>query len=138
MLDIFTNEWEKLQVFLTKLKLYIEFNHKKFKFKMNKKLYTVFLLKNAVFNWVNFKLHEFLDKTIKKRNEDKKSIFDNYRKFKEKLWWVFEIADEKWAAKQHIHILWQNESVIKYSTEFQQIVTLIKWNNEALTSQYYW
>jgi len=136
--NIFTDEWEKLWVFLTKLELYIEFNHKKFKFKMNKKLYTVFLLKNAVFNWVNLKLHEFLNKMIKKRNENKKSIFDDYKKFKEKLWWVFEIVDEKQAVKQCIHILWQNESVIKYSTEFQWIVTLTEWNNEAFTLQYYW
>jgi len=52
---------------------------------MNKKLYTVFLLKNAAFNWVDFKLHEFLDKMIKKRNKDKNSIFSDYRKFKEEL-----------------------------------------------------
>jgi len=136
--NIFTDEWEKLWVFLTKLELYIEFNHKKFKFKMNKKLYIIFLLKNAVFNWVNLKLHEFLDKMIKKRNKDKKSIFDDYRKFKEKLWWVFEVVDKKQAAKQHIHILWQNESVIKYLMKFQQIATLTEWNNKAFTSQYYW
>jgi len=135
--DIFTNERKKLWVFLTKLKLYIEFNHEKFKFKMNKKLYTIFLLKNTVFNWVDFKLHKFLDKMIKKRNEDKELIFDDYEKFKEKLWWVFEIIDEKWAAKQHIYILWQNESVIKYFTEFQWIAALIKWKNETFTSQYY-
>jgi len=52
---------------------------------MDKKLYTVFLLKNAVFNWVDLKLHEFLNKMVKKRNEDKKSIFGDYRRFKEKL-----------------------------------------------------
>jgi len=39
---------------------------------------------------------------VKKRNEDKKLIFDNYEKFKEKLWQVFE---EKWTAEQCIHIL---------------------------------
>jgi len=138
VLNTFTGEWEKLWAFLTKLKLYIEFNHKKFRFKMNKKLYTVFLLKNAVFNWVDLKLHEFLNKMIKKRNEDKKSIFGDYRKFKEKLWWVFGIVNEKQAAEQCIHILWQNESVIKYSTEFQWIATLTEWDDEALTSQYYW
>jgi len=135
---IFSDEWEKLQVFLTKLKLYIEFNHKKFRFKMNKKLYTVFLLKNTIFNWVDFKLHEFLNKMIKKRNKNKKLIFDNYRKFKEKLQWVFKIVDEKQAAEQCIHILWQNESAVKYSTEFQWIVTLTEWNNKTFTSQYYW
>jgi len=96
------------------------------------------LLKNAVFNWIDLKLHEFFDKMIKKRNKDKELIFDNYEKFKEKLWWIFEIIDKKQAVKQHIHILWQNESVIKYSMKFQWIATLTEWNNETFTSQYYW
>jgi len=91
---------------------------------MNKKLYIIFLFKNAVFNWVDFKLHEFLNKTIKKRNKDKKLIFDDYEKFKEKLWWIFEVINEKQATKQCIHILWQNESMIKYLTEFQQIAAI--------------
>jgi len=138
MLNIFIDKWEKLWVFLTKFKLYIEFNHKKFKFKMNKKLYTVFLLKNAVFNWVNLKLHEFFDQMIKERNKDKELIFDNYEKFKEKLQWVFKIVNKKWTAEWHIHILWQNESVIKYSMKFQWIAALTEQNNETFTSQYYW
>ena len=138
MLDIFTDKQEKLQVFLTKLKLYIEFNHKKFRFKMNKKLYTVFLLKNAVFNWVNLKLHEFLNKTVKQRNKNKELIFDDYEKFKKELWWVFEIVDEKQVTEQCIHILRQDGSVVKYLTEFQQIVALTEWNNETFTLQYYW
>jgi len=141
VLNVFIDEWEKLWVFLTKFELYIEFNHKKFKFKMNKRLYIMFLLKNTVFNWlnwVNLKLHKFLDKTIKKKNEDKKSIFSNYEKFKKKLWWVFEVVNEKQTIKWCIYILWQNESVIKYSTKFQWIATLIEWNNETFTLQYYW
>ncbi len=124
--NIFIDKQEKLQVFLAKLELYIEFNHKKFKFKMNKKLYIIFLLKNAVFNWVNLKLHEFLNKMIKKKNENKKSIFDDYRKVKQELWWVFEVVNKKQVMKQCIHILQQNESVFKYSTEFQWIATLIE------------
>jgi len=106
VLNIFTDKQEKLWVFLTKFELYIEFNHKKFRSEMNKKFYTVFLFKNAVFNWVDFKLHEFLDKTVKKRNEDKELIFDNYEKFKEKLQQVFEIVDEKQTVKWCIYILW--------------------------------
>jgi len=138
MLNIFTDEQEKLQVFLTKFELYIEFNHEKFRFKMNKKLYIIFLLKNAVFNWINFKLHEFFNKMVKKRSEDKKLIFDNYRKFKEKLQWVFEIVNKKQAAEQYIHTLQQNKSAVKYSMKFQWIVTLTEWNNKTFTLQYYW
>jgi len=50
MINAFTDEREKLQAFLIKLKLYIEFNQVKFRFKMNKGLFTVLYLKNAAFN----------------------------------------------------------------------------------------
>jgi len=53
-----------------------------------------------------------------KKNEDKKLIFDDYEKFKEKLWQIFEIINKKQTAKQCIHILQQNELAVKYSTEF--------------------
>ncbi len=66
MLNVFSSKYKKLQSFLTKLNLYIDFNQKKFSSKMNKDLYTVVYLKNAVFNWVNLKLHKFLDKSLKK------------------------------------------------------------------------
>ena len=74
----------------------------------------------------------FLTRQLKK-NEDKKSIFDDYKKFKEKLQQIFEIVNKKQTTKQYIYILWQNESTVKYSTEFQQIAALTEWNNEAFT-----
>ncbi len=49
-LNAFTDEREKLQAFLIKLELYIEFNQAKFRFKMNKGLFTVLYLKDAAFN----------------------------------------------------------------------------------------
>jgi len=49
-LNAFTDERGKLQAFLIKLKLYIEFNQAKFRFKMNKGLFTVLYLKNAAFD----------------------------------------------------------------------------------------
>jgi len=49
-LNAFTDKRGKLQAFLTKLKLYIEFNQAKFRSKMNKDLFTVSYLKNAAFN----------------------------------------------------------------------------------------
>jgi bifunctional pyridoxal-dependent enzyme with beta-cystathionase and maltose regulon repressor activities len=76
---------EKLWAFLIKLELYIEFNQAKFRFKMNKGLFTVSYLKNAAFDWVDLKLHEFLDKTSKKWMNNKKFIFSNYKKFKDEL-----------------------------------------------------
>jgi len=49
-LNVFTGEREKLQAFLIKLKLYIEFNQAKFRFEMNKDLFIISYLKNAAFN----------------------------------------------------------------------------------------
>jgi len=49
-LNAFTDEREKLQAFLIKLELYIEFNQVKFRSEMDKGLFTVSYLKNAAFN----------------------------------------------------------------------------------------
>ena len=130
-LNAFTDEREKLWAFLIKLKLYIEFNQTKFRFKMNKGLFTVLYLKDAAFNWVNLKLHEFLDKTSKKQMNNKKFIFSNYKKFKNELQRAFEIVDKKWAAKRQLHILKMNKLTVKYAAEFQWITALMNWDNNA-------
>ncbi len=137
-LNVFTGEREKLQAFLIKLELYIEFNQTKFRFKMNKDLFTVLYLKDAAFNWVNLKLHEFLDKTLKKWMNNKKFIFSDYKKFKNELQRVFKIVNEKWAAERWLHILKMNKSAVKYAAEFQWIAALTDWDNDALVLQYYW
>jgi len=49
-LNAFMKERKKLQAFLIKLKLYIEFNQAKFRSKMNKGLFTVLYLKDAAFD----------------------------------------------------------------------------------------
>jgi len=136
--DAFTGERGKLWAFLTKLKLYIEFNQAKFRSEMDKGLFTVSYLKDAAFNWVDLKLHEFLDKTSKKWMNNKKFIFDNYKKFKNELWRAFRVVDEKWAAERQLHILKMNKSAAKYVAEFQQIAALTDWDDDALVLQYYW
>ncbi len=118
-LNAFTDERGKLWAFLIKLELYIEFNQAKFRFKMNKGLFTILYLKDAAFNWVNLKLHEFLDKTLKKWMNNKKFIFNDYKKFKDELWRAFEVVNEKWAAERQLHILKMNKSAAKYAAEFQ-------------------
>ncbi len=137
-LNAFTDERGKLQAFLVKLELYIEFNQAKFRSEMNKGLFTVSYLKNAAFNWVDLKLHEFLDKTLKKWMNNKKFIFSNYKKFKDELWRAFRVVDEKQAAERWLHILKMNKLTVKYAAEFQRIAALMNWDNDALILQYYW
>jgi len=137
-LNVFTDKRGKLWAFLVKLKLYIEFNQTKFRSEMNKGLFTVLYLKNAAFNWVDLKLHEFLDKTLKKQMNNKKSIFSDYKKFKNELQRAFRVVDEKWAVKRWLHILKMNKLTAKYVAEFQRIAALMDWDNDALVLQYYW
>jgi len=137
-LNAFTDKKEKLQAFLVKLELYIEFNQTKFRSEMNKGLFTILYLKNAAFDWINLKLHEFLDKTSKKWMNDKKFIFDNYKKFKDELQRAFKVVDKKQAAKRQLHILKMNKSAVKYAAEFQWIAVLMNWDNNTLVLQYYW
>ncbi len=137
-LNVFTDKREKLRAFLIKLELYIEFNQAKFRFKMNKDLFTVSYLKNAAFNWVDLKLHKFFDKTLKKWMNNKKFIFNNYKKFKNELWRAFKVVNEKWAAKRRLHILKMNKLTVKYAAEFQWITALMNWDDDTLVSQYYW
>jgi hypothetical protein len=137
-LNAFTDEREKLWAFLIKLKLYIEFNQAKFRSEMNKGLFTVSYLKNAAFDWVDLKLHEFLNKTSKKWMNNKKFIFSNYKKFKDELWRAFKVVDKKWAAERQLHILKMNKSAVKYVAEFQQIAALMDWDDDTLVLQYYW
>ncbi len=117
-LNAFTDKREKLQAFLIKLELYIEFNQAKFRSEMNKGLFTVSYLKNAAFDWVNLKLHEFLNKTSKKWMNNKKFIFNNYKKFKNELWRAFKVVDKKQAVKRWLHILKMNKLTVKYAAEF--------------------
>jgi len=137
-LNVFTDEREKLWAFLIKLKLYIEFNQAKFRSEMNKGLFTILYLKDAAFNWVNLKLHEFLDKTSKKQMNNKKSIFSNYKKFKNELQRAFRVVNKKWAVKRWLHILKMNKSAVKYAAEFQWIAALMNWDDDTLVLQYYW
>ncbi len=136
--DVFTDEREKLQGFLIKLELYIRFNQAKFTTEMNKDLYTVAYLKNAAFDWVNLKLHEFLKKSVRERKADKESVFSNFKKFKKELRKAFSVIDEKWAAEWWLHILKMNWSAAKYAVKFQHITALTDWDDDILVSQYYW
>jgi len=105
---------------------------------MNKDLYIIVYLKDAVFNWVNLKLYEFLDKSLKKWDADKELIFNDFKKFKKELWKTFEVINEKRAAKWWLYMLKINKLVTKYSVKFQCIAVLTDWDDDILILQYYW
>ena len=69
---------------------------------------------------------------------NKKSIFNNYKKYKNELRRAFGVVDEKQAAERRLHILKMDKSAAKYAAEFQRIAALTDWDDDALVLQYYW
>jgi len=69
---------------------------------------------------------------------NKKFIFNDYNKFKNELWRVFRIVNEKQAAERWLHILKMNKLTAKYAAEFQWIAVLTDWDDNTLVLQYYW
>jgi len=69
---------------------------------------------------------------------NKKSIFGNYKKFKDELQRAFRVVNEKQAAERRLHILKMNKLAAKYAAEFQRIAALMDWDDDALVLQYYW
>ncbi len=90
-----------------------------------------------MFNWVNLKLHEFLDKSSKKWDADKELIFSDFKKFKKELWKTFKVINEKRVTKQWLYTLKINKSAVKYLVKFQCIVILTDWDDDILILQYY-
>jgi len=105
---------------------------------MNKDLYTVIYFKNAAFNWVDLKLHEFLKKLIREKEANKESVFDNFKKFKKELRKAFSVIDKKQAAEWWLHTLKMNWLTVKYAVKFQCIAALTNWDDDVLILQYYW
>jgi len=62
-------------------------------------LFTAALLKDAVFNWIDLSLQKFIEKTSAEKVKDTEFMFINYNKFKEEIWRVFSVIDEKHTAK---------------------------------------
>ena len=135
--DNFTEEKKKLWVFLVKLELYIKFNKKKFFNNQHKTLFTTTYLKNAVFNWINLHLQEFMKQSNREKKEDMTSIFNSWSHYCLILQWAFKVIDEKQAAKWRIYVLQQKKSAVKYVTEFQCLAALTKWKNDILVYYYY-
>jgi hypothetical protein len=51
---------------------------------------------------------------------------------------TFGEVDEKVSAAQKVRRLYQNKSASKYAAEFQQILSHLDWDNEALADQFYY
>ncbi len=136
-LNLYHDDWNKLEAYLVQIELYIKRHSFQFKFIENKVLFAFIYLRDNAFTWFHHYLTNYLQKKSEKREKKINKIFRDSQTFELRLRRVFEDIDKKCTAKQQLYNLQQKIFAATYSISFQHIATNMKWNDAALTSQFY-
>ena len=63
-------------------------------------------------------------------------MFATWEGFKERITQIYGDPKEEATVERKLQVLAQKGSVIDYTTTFQQLATIVKWNNKALIARY--
>ncbi len=99
-LNLYHNDWNKLEAYLVQIELYIKQHSSQFKFIENKVLFAFIYLRDNAFTWFHHYLMNYLQKKSEKWEEEINIIFRNSQTFEKRLRRVFENIDKKCTAKQ--------------------------------------
>ncbi len=136
-LNLYHDDWDKLEAYLVQIKLYVKWYSFQFKFIENKVLFAFIYLKNNAFTWFHHFLMNYLQKKSEKREEKINMIFRDSQMFKLHLRRIFEDIDKKCTAERQLYNLWQKIFAATYSINFQHIAMNMKWDDAAFISQFY-
>ncbi len=135
--DLYHDDRDKLEAYLVQIELYIKRHSSQFKFIENKVLFAFIYLRDNAFTWFHHYLTNYLQKESGEREEKINMMFRDSQTFKKRLRRVFEDIDKKRTAERQLYNLRQKIFAATYSTSFQHIATNTKWDDAALTSQFY-
>ena len=135
--NLFSDEREKLNFFLMQVKLYIRRYKNEFKKIENQILFAFIYLKEDVFKWFKHFLIDYLFKEKEVRKPETRFIFGIPEVFEARIRRIFENIDQERTAEKQLYDLRQKKSTVNYSISFQHITTNTKWDDAALTSQFY-
>ncbi len=99
-LNLYHDDQDKLEAYLVQIKLYIKWYSFQFKFIKNKVLFAFIYLKDNTFTWFHHYLINYLQKKLKKWEEEINMIFRDSQMFKKYLRKVFENIDKKCTVKR--------------------------------------
>ncbi len=136
-LNLYHDDQDKLEAYLVQIELYVKRHSFQFKFIENKILFAFIYLRDNAFTWFHHYLTNYLQKKSEKREEEINTIFRDSQTFEKRLRRVFENIDKKCTAEHQLYNLRQKIFAATYSTSFQHIAMNTKWNDAALTSQFY-
>ena len=95
----------------------------------NKIIYISIYLYRQIFNWFELYIRKFNEKSTDNWNNTTKKIFAFYTIFKKKLEQIFGDIDIQYTAEKYLEQIRQTSSASIYTTEFQQIISYLDYNN---------
>ncbi len=135
--NLYHGDRNKLEAYLIQVELYVKRHSFQFKFIENKVLFAFTYLRGNAFTWFHHYLTNYLQKESGEREEKINTMFRDPQAFEKRLRRVFEDIDKKRTAKRQLYNLRQKIFAATYSISFQHIAANTKWNDAALTSQFY-
>jgi Retrotransposon gag protein len=103
----------------------------------DKVIFCATYLRGSAYDWFEPTLTDYLENNLGDRKEHTTATFNSYIQFKTDLKKVYKSIDEKRTADWQIQALRQTTSVTEYALKFQQILSWLDWEGNAITSEFY-
>lgn len=128
--DTFNGSRSKTRAFLSQVHLYLGLHSAQFVSENTKVYFAASLLREAAFDW--------FEPFLRRANEiPAPEILNNFKKFCTEIEHSFGDLDSKATAERKLRSLVQTTSVSFYVTQFQQVVSHLDFNDEALSFFFY-
>jgi len=133
--DMYSGDRHKLHMFLAKCRHNFLSRPELFPNEPQKVLFASGYLDGAAFNWFQPVLNQYAEATV--GNSEVPLEFETFTQFAKSLEETFGDPDIVRSKERELGNLHQTTSVASYLAEFSRIKGFVKWNDEALASQFY-
>ena len=133
--DMYSGDRHKLHMFLAKCRHNFLSRPELFPNEPQKVLFASGYLDGAAFNWFQPVLNQYAESTV--GNSEVPLEFETFAQFAKSLEETFGDPDIVRSKERELGNLRQTTSVASYLAEFSRIKGFVKWNDEALASQFY-
>jgi hypothetical protein len=132
----YKGERETLQAFLTQMNLHLRVN--KIPLASDQVCLAATFLKDKAFDWFNPTMRDWMDNDEEDQRPETRRMFSSYANFEKEIRNTFGDIDEKGTAERQLGVLRQRGSASKYTSEFQQVASLLpSYGEDALKNTYY-
>ena len=133
--DLYSGDRHKLHLFLAKCRHNFLSRPELFPNESQKVLFASGYLDGAAFNWFQPLLNQYAEATV--GSSEVPPEFETFAQFAKSLEETFGDPDIVRSKERELGNLHQTTSVASYLAEFNRIKGFVKWNDEALASQFY-